>query len=99
MMRPLRGRCSRIAGTTGSSSRFVEERRETAGGWDTPLVLLYGGGPDHHMFVPLGMKGTNGRFDKASVAIELANDLALTLDGDRLHAFGMNTPKHALHRP
>lgn len=32
---------------------FVEERPETAGGRDSPLVFLHGGGPDHGMFVPL----------------------------------------------
>jgi N-acetylmuramoyl-L-alanine amidase len=41
----------------------------------------------------LGLKGTNGRFDRESVAIEFANELVLTLDGERLHAFGMNTPE------
>ena len=40
----------------------------------------------------LGLKGTNGRYDRSSVAIELANELELDLDGDRLHAFGMHTP-------
>ena len=40
----------------------------------------------------LGIKGTNGRYGKASVAIEFANELGLALDGDRLYAFGMNTP-------
>jgi hypothetical protein len=40
----------------------------------------------------LGLKGTKGRYDQASVAIEFANELALDLDGDRLHAFGMNSP-------
>jgi len=40
----------------------------------------------------LGLKGTNGRYDKSSVAIEFANELALDLEGDRLHAFGMSTP-------
>jgi N-acetylmuramoyl-L-alanine amidase len=40
----------------------------------------------------LGLPGTGNRYDRASVAIELANELELTLDGDRLHAFGMNTP-------
>jgi len=39
----------------------------------------------------LGIKGTHG-YDKSSVAIEFANELALELDGDRLYAFGMNTP-------
>jgi hypothetical protein len=40
----------------------------------------------------LGLNGTKGRYDQASVAIEFANEGPLTLDGDRLHAFGMNTP-------
>jgi hypothetical protein len=43
----------------------------------------------------LGLKGTNGRYDKASVAIEFANELALDIDGDRVYAFGMNTPNTA----
>ena len=42
----------------------------------------------HH----LGLKGTKGSYDRASVAIELANEGPLSLDGDRLHAFGINTP-------
>ena len=41
----------------------------------------------HH----LGLKGTNGRYDRTSVAIELANELALQLEGDRLYAFGYQT--------
>lgn len=40
----------------------------------------------------LGLKGTSGRYARASMAIEFANELALELDGDRFHAFGMNTP-------
>jgi len=40
----------------------------------------------------LGLKGTKNRYDKSSVAIEFANELALDLDGDRLYAFGMTTP-------
>ena len=40
----------------------------------------------------LGLTGTNGRYDKASVAIEFANEGPLDLDGDRLHAFGKITP-------
>jgi N-acetylmuramoyl-L-alanine amidase len=47
---------------------------------------------DTYWIYHLGLKGTNGRYDRASVAIELANELTLTLDGDRLHAFGMITP-------
>jgi hypothetical protein len=40
----------------------------------------------------LGLKGTGGRYDKSSVAIEFANELALSLDGNRFYAFGMHTP-------
>jgi hypothetical protein len=47
----------------------------------------------------LGLKGTNGSYDRASVAIEFANELGLTLDGDRLHAFGMNTPNTVYNGP
>ena len=36
----------------------------------------------------LGIPGTHATYDKSSVAIELANELDLTLDGDRLYAFG-----------
>ena len=36
----------------------------------------------------LGLKGTNGYYDRASVAIEFANELALQFDGNQLHAFG-----------
>src|ERR1051325_8485979 len=43
----------------------------------------------------LGIKGTNGRYDKSSVAIEFALDL----DGDRLFAFGMNTPNTIYNGP
>ena len=47
---------------------------------------------DKNWIYHLGLKGTIGRYDKASVAIEFANELGLTLDGDRLHAFGIHTP-------
>jgi hypothetical protein len=40
----------------------------------------------------LGLKGTNGRYDRFSVPVEFANEGALMLDGDRLYAFGMSTP-------
>ncbi len=47
---------------------------------------------DSEWIYHLGLPGTKGWYDKASVAIEFANELGLTLDGDRLHAFGMSTP-------
>ena len=47
----------------------------------------------------LGLKGTNGRYDQASVAIEFANELALSLDGDRYYAFDMHTPNTVYYGP
>ena len=41
----------------------------------------------HH----LGIPATDGLYDKSSVAIEFANELDLSLDGGRLHAFGFQT--------
>ena len=47
---------------------------------------------DNEWIYHLGLKGTEGFYDRASVAIEFANELGLNLDGDKLHAFGYNTP-------
>jgi hypothetical protein len=47
---------------------------------------------DAYWIFHLGLKGTNGRYDKSAVAIEFANELALNLDGDRLYAFNMRNP-------
>ncbi|HEX7809610.1 MAG TPA: N-acetylmuramoyl-L-alanine amidase [Thermoanaerobaculia bacterium] len=47
----------------------------------------------------LGLKGTKGSYDKQSVAIEFANEGPLDLDGDRLYAFGMNTPNTVYNGP
>ena len=41
----------------------------------------------------LGIKGTRGKYDQRSVAIELANELALMADGDTLYAFGKISPE------
>ncbi len=49
----------------------------------------------HH----LGLEGTRARYDRASVAIELANEGALSLDGDRLYAFGIHTPNTVYEGP
>lgn len=47
---------------------------------------------DSEWIYHLGLKGTNGLFDRASVGIEFANELGLSLDGDKLYAFDYNTP-------
>lgn len=40
----------------------------------------------------LGLPGTHGRFDKSSVAIELANELSLRTENAKLYAFDHITP-------
>lgn len=47
---------------------------------------------DSEWIYHLGLKGTSGKYDKAAVGIEIANELGLSLDGDKLHAFDYNTP-------
>ena len=47
----------------------------------------------------LGIRGTNGRYDRMSVAIEFANELALFQERDRFYAFGMNTPNTVYDGP
>lgn len=47
---------------------------------------------DREWIYHLGIKNTNGKYDKASVGIEIANEVDLQLDGDKLYAFGKITP-------
>ena len=47
---------------------------------------------DEEWIYHLGLPGTKGLYDRAAVAIELANEGPLALDGDRLYAFGLHTP-------
>jgi hypothetical protein len=47
----------------------------------------------------LGIKGTSGRYDRISVAIEFANELALIHQGTRHYAFGIQTPNTIYRGP
>lgn len=47
---------------------------------------------DREWIYHLGIKNTNGKYDKASVGIEIANEVDLQLDGDKLYAFGKIMP-------
>jgi hypothetical protein len=47
---------------------------------------------DNGWIYHLGLPGTKGQYDNSSVAIQLANEGPLALDGDRLYAFGVHTP-------
>ena len=86
-----------IDGTAGRT-----HHTPTIDGWNTahdrvgaPWLVdrdgtIYKAFEDSACIYHLGLKGTNASYDKSSVAIEFANELAL--DGDRLYAFGINTP-------
>ena len=47
---------------------------------------------DSEWIYHLGLKGTDGKYDRAAVGIEIANELGLSRDGEKLHAFDFNTP-------
>ncbi|HEX6160763.1 MAG TPA: N-acetylmuramoyl-L-alanine amidase, partial [Thermoanaerobaculia bacterium] len=40
----------------------------------------------------LGIRGSNAHWDRASVAIEFANELGLQREGDTMYAFGVRSP-------
>lgn len=82
--------------TAGTSTRYASARGLCVRRSGAPSAsrdgTIYKTFDDTAWTYHLGIKGTNGRYDKSSVAIEFANELGLALDGDRLYAFGMNTP-------
>ena len=47
---------------------------------------------DREWIYHLGIVHTNGKYDKSSVGIEIANEVDLRLDGDELYACGKITP-------
>ena len=82
----------------GLATTSIEAWKRDAQRVGAPYVVdrdgtIYQTFDDTYWIYHLGLPGTNGRYDRASVAIELANELTLTLDGDRLYAFGVITPQ------
>ena len=93
-----RTRNTPVSGNPGKATTSIDGWNLDARRVGAPYVVdrdgtIYQTFDDACWIYHLGLKGTNGQYDKASVAIEFANELALDLDGDRLHAFGMNTPE------
>jgi hypothetical protein len=92
-----RTRCTPASGRPGRATTSIDAWSLDAIRAGAPYVVdrdgtIYKAFADTGWIYHLGLPGTSGRYDKASVAIELANEGPLTLDGDLLHAFGMNTP-------
>ena len=92
-----RTRCTPASGRPGRATTSIDAWGLGAARVGAPYVVdrdgtIYKAFSDLGWIHHLGIAGTHGRYDKASVAIELANEGPLTLDGDRLYAFGMNTP-------
>jgi hypothetical protein len=86
-----------VEGAPGKATTSIDGWNSAAARVGAPWLVdrdgtIYKTFEDAAWIYHLGLKGTQGRYDKSSVAIEFANELALDLDGDRLHAFGMNTP-------
>ena len=93
-----RTRDTPVSGRPGRATTSIDGWNRDAQRVGAPYVVdrdgtIYQTFDDSFWIYHLGLKGTSGQYDRASVAIELANELALTLDGDRLYAFGMNTPE------
>lgn len=86
-----------VSGRPGKATTSIDGWNNNADRVGAPWLVdrdgtIYKTFEDSGWIFHLGLKGTHGRYDKSSVAIEFANELALDLDGDRLHAFGMHTP-------
>jgi len=92
-----RTRCSPASGRPGRATTSIDAWNLDARRIGAPYLVdrdgtVYKTFDDTGWIFHLGLPGTKGRYDRSSVAIELANEGPLTLDGDRLHAFGFNTP-------
>ena len=93
-----------VSGRPGKATTSIDGWNNNADRVGAPWLIdrdgtIYKTFDDAGWIFHLGIKGTNGRYDKSSVAIEFANELALDLDGDRLFAFGMNTPNTIYNGP
>jgi hypothetical protein len=93
-----------VSGRPGKATTSIEAWNLTADRVGAPWLVdrdgtLYQTFNDAGWIYHLGLKGTKGLYDKQSVAIEFANEGPLDLDGDKLYAFGMNTPNTVYNGP
>ena len=92
------------AGRPGRATTSIDGWNLDAARVGAPYVVdrdgtIYKTFDDAEWIYHLGIKGTNGRYDKSSVAIEYANELAVTVDEDRVYAFGIETPNTIYNGP
>jgi len=95
---------TRAEGRPGNATSSIDGWNRSADRVGAPWLVdrdgtIYKTFEDAGWIYHLGLKGTNGSYDRSSIAIEFANELALELDGDRFHAFGMNTPNTVYNGP
>lgn len=91
-----RTRCTPRAGNPGRVTYPIDAWFLAGNRAGAPYVVdrdgtIYKTFDDQGWIYHLGLDGTN-RFDRSSVAIQIANEGPLALDGDRLYAFGIHTP-------
>lgn len=92
-----RTRCTPASGRPGRATSSIDAWNLDANRIGAPYLVdrdgtIYKTFDDTGWIYHLGLIGTKARYDRAAVAIELANEGPLSLDGDRLHAFDMHTP-------
>jgi hypothetical protein len=86
-----------VSGQPGKATTSIDGWNLNAERVGAPYVVdrdgtIYKTFDDSGWIYHLGLKGTRGHYDKSSVAIEFANELAVRPDGNRCYAFGMDTP-------
>lgn len=84
-------------GQPGKATSTIDHWNSNQDHIGTPWVVdrdgtIYKTFDDKHWNYHLGIPNTAGKYDKASVGIEIANEVDLRLDGDKLYAFGRLTP-------
>jgi len=92
-----RTRCTPASGRPGRATTSIDTWNLDANRVGAPWLVdrdgtIYKTFEDSGWIYHLGLNGTKGHYDRFAVPIEFANEGPLTLDGDRLYAFGMNTP-------
>jgi hypothetical protein len=86
-----------VSGRPGKATTSIDGWNRNADRVGAPWLVdrdgtIYQTFDDSGWIYHLGLAGTQGRYDRRSVAIEFANEGPLEPDGEQLHAFGKITP-------
>lgn len=86
-----------INGQPGKATSTIDWWNEDPKRIGTPWVVdrdgtIYKTFDDREWIAHLGIPNTQNKYDKASVGIEIANEVDLQLSGDQLYAFGQIKP-------